>query len=284
MKVGFALRSTVFSPSIITKVIPILEGSRADSAWFPNVGRAFDTLDVCGMSLGKSSRLRIGTGVIRSADYDYALLLARLHTLSEMSGGRFVLGVGTGAGTGRAAIDALILLATRLRGDYPEQQKPPIFFAALKKRALRAAYHNADGAILNFCSPEYVRKILPEGFGRKGFSLACYIKLFFAEKDETARSMLVDEMKAYNQIPQYHAMFEEIGSADSIGRLDQEKAQGIPDDLLKISSANPSGDEVGRILVRFSRAGVDLPIIYPYVSGDDGYKVEVVRRLTAAIA
>ena len=283
MKVGFALRSTVFSPPSIATIIPFLEESRVDSVWFPTVRQTFDTLDVCGMSLGRSSRLRVGTGVIRPTDYDFALLLARLHTLSAVSEGRFVLGIGTGSASGRVAIDGLVELAKKLRADYPEQRRPPIFFAALKKRALRAAYMNADGAILNFCPPDYVRKILPEGFGRKGFTLACYIKLFFAEEDETARKMLVDEMKMYNKIPQYHAMFEEIGSADSIDSLDSEPARGIPEDLLEISSVNPTDEEVGQIIERFNRAGVDLPIVYPYVSGDDEYKVEVARRLASIV-
>jgi len=146
MKVGLALRSTVFGPPSVAKVIPLLEESRADSVWFPSVGRGFDALDLCGISLGRSSRLRVGTGVIRPADYGFALLLARLRTLSEGSGGRFVLGLGTGAHIGRAAIDALVDVASRLRAGISEPRKPSIFFAALRRRALRAAYLNADGA------------------------------------------------------------------------------------------------------------------------------------------
>jgi len=283
MKVGFALRSTVFGPSSIAKIIPSIEESKVDSVWFPSVGHAFDALDMCGISLGESHRLRIGTGVIRSADYDVARLLARLHTLGEGSGGRFVLGVGTGSGTGRAAIDGLVELATRLRADYRDGQRPPIFFAALKKRMLRAAYLNAEGAILNFCPPDYVQRVVPDDVGTKGFTLACYIKLFFAKEDAVAKEMLVDEMKMYNAIPQYHAMFKEIGCSDSIDKLDPRSAEDIPDDLLEISSANPNDEEVVRILERFNRAGVNLPIIYPYISGDAGYKVTVVERLASII-
>ena len=244
----------------------------------------FDALDMCGISLGKSERLSVGTGVIRFTDYDVMQLLARLCTLSEGSGRRFILGMGTGAATGRPAIDGLVDFADRLRADYPEQQKPPIFFAALRWRILRAAYLNAEGAILNFCPPDYVQKIVPKDVDVKGFTLACYIKLFFAEKDEVAKKMLIDEIRMYDSIPQYHAMFKEIGSSDSISKLDPESTRDIPDDLLEISSANPSDDEVGRVLERFGRVGVNLPIIYPYVSGDDKYKVAVTERLASIIA
>jgi hypothetical protein len=278
MKVGLALRSTVFSPSSIAEIIPLLDKSGVDSVWFPSVGQTFDALDMCGISLGESRRLSVGTGVIRAADYDAAQLLARVHTLSEGSEGRFILGMGTGSGIGRAAVEGLVEVATRLCSDYPEPQKPRIFFAALKKKMLRAAYLNAEGAILNFCPASYVQKIISNDMHREGFTLACYIKLFFAEEEAVAKRMLVHEMKMYDSIPQYHVMFEDIGVSDTIGRLDA--ASVIPEVLLEISSANPTDDEVVRILAGFRRAGVDLPILYPYVSGDDRYKAGVVERLS----
>lgn len=250
-----------------------------DSVWFPGGGQAFDVLNMCSISLGKSSRLRVGTGVIRSTDYDIVRLLARLHTLSEGSGRRFILGIGTGAATGRAATDGLVDVANGVRAGYPEQRKPPMFFAALRQRILRAVYLNAEGAILNFCPPDYVQKIVPKDVGSKGFTLACHIKLFFAGKDATARKTLVDEMRMNNNIPRCCAMFEEMGSSDSIGKLNPESVRDIPDQLLEISSANPDNGEVGRILERYNRVGVDLPIIYPYVSGDDAYKIAVAGRL-----
>ena len=284
MKVGFALRSTVFSPPLIAKTVPLLEGSKVDSVWFPSVGHAFDALDMCGFSLGRSHRLRIGTGVIKSTDYDAARLLARLHTLSEASGGRFILGMGTGSGIGREAVDGLVGIAAKLRSDYRDGSRPPIFFAALRRRMLHVAYLNAEGAILNFCPPDYVQQIVPKDVRAKDFTLGCYIKLFFSEKGTVAREMLIDEMKMYNSMPQYHAMFKEIGSSDSIERLDPRSSQDIPDDLLDISLANPEDEELTRILERFSRAGVDLPIIYPYVSGDDSYKLSVVKRLSTIVS
>ena len=284
MKVGFALRSTVFGPSAAAKVIPLLEKSGVDSVWFPAAWQMFDALDMCGISLGESKRLIVGTGVIRFTDYDVTQLLARLYTLSEGSGRRFILGIGTGAATGRPAIDGLVEFVNRLRADYPEKQKPPIFFAALRRRVLRVAYLNAEGAILNFCPPDYVQKIVPKDVDVKGFTLACYIKLFFAEKDDVAKEMLIDEIRMYDGIPQYHAMFKEIGASDSISKLDPESGRDIPEDLLEISSANPTDNEVGRIIERFGRAGVNLPIVYPYVSGDDEYKVTVAERLASIIS
>ncbi|MDA4121926.1 MAG: LLM class flavin-dependent oxidoreductase [Thaumarchaeota archaeon] len=282
MKIGVALRSTVFDPRSIAKLVPVLEESGVDSVWFPSVGPAFDCLDMCGISLGATSTMRVGTGVIKPTTYAPSLLLARLHTLYAGSGGRFILGLGTGSSIGASAIEGLAALAKNLREGYAGKDEPPIYFAALRARMLRAAYAAADGAILNFCSPSYVRSIKPKG-ASKDFTLACYVKLFFAEREEAARRMLVDEMKTYNSFPAYHAMFDKMGASDAIEGLDSGSTTSIPKNLLEISLANPDVDEVSAMLRRFVGAGVDLPIIYPYVTGGEEYKVGVVERLAAEL-
>lgn len=277
MRVGMALRATVFGPRLTSRLVPLLDETGVDSVWFPSVGKAFDALDMCGIALGKTRRLRVATGVIKSSDYGVEMLLARVNTLSEGSGGRFILGVGTGSGIGGSAVQGLVSLTSKLREAYPGHTVPPIFFAALRKRILSVARQHADGAILNFCPPSFVSRIWPKGSKRK-FTLGCYVKLFFAEKDTTARKMLIDEIRMYDRIPQYHAMFEEIGASNAIRELSD--GSSIPGELLEISLANPSDEEIVGMLEKFSEAGVDLPIIYPYVSGDEGYKTAVVERLS----
>ena len=252
--------------------------------WFPSVGLGLDTLDVCALSLGKTSRIRVGTGVIRPAEYGYDELLARVRTLSEFSGGRFILGVGTGASIGRAALDGLAQVARRVRADYMDSTRPPIFLAALRRRALGVACENADGAILNFCLPAYVKKIADTLASDPDFSLACYIELFFAENDERATEMLVDEFQNYNRIVQYHAMFDAIGVSEVIDGLAKGPRRAVSESLREISQANPSDSELRELVGRFRSAGVNLPVVYPYVAGSEDYKVEVMRRLASALA
>lgn len=276
MRIGMALRATVFGPGLISELVPLLDETRVDSVWFPSVGKAFDPLDMCGIALGRTRRLRVATGVIKSSDYGAGTLLARINTLSEGSGGRFILGVGTGPALGDSAVQGLVSLASKLRDAYPGRTAPPIFFAALRRKILSAASRHADGAVLNFCPPSFVTKIRPKR-SRGKFTLGCYVKLFFAEEDDVARKMLVDEISMYDRIPQYHAMFEEIGVSAAIRGL--RPGSTITDDVLEISMANPSDVEVIGMLEKFAEGGVELPIIYPYVSGDEGYKTSVVERL-----
>lgn len=196
--------------------------------------------------------------------------------MSEASDGRFILGIGTGAGTGGDAIGQLVELTEELRSRFSGRQGPPIFFAALKRKMLQAAFQRADGAILNFCPPSYVKKIAEGRPAKEPFALCCYIKLFFAANDATARRMLVKEFKAYDGIPQYHEMFRQIGVAEELTSLEPNR---ISDNLLQISLANPNDAQMLSMLREFERAGVDLPILYPYVDGDEESKRTVVGRL-----
>ena len=283
MKAGFALRSSVFHPSLIVKIAPLLERAKVDSIWFPDAGMSFDALDLCAVALGSSRSVRVGTGVIRAGEQDPRRLSTRVLTMSEASEGRFILGLGAGQARGPAAIEEVVALAEKLRAGYRGEHKPPIFFAALRGGMLRAALSSADGAILNFCPPSHVERILPKSGVRKGFALACYIKLFFAKSDAAARKMLVQEITNYNNYPSYHKMFEVAGVADSIAGLRRDSRK-IPDELLEISLPNPTKQEVVRFLRRFARAGVNLPIIYPYVSGDEDYQLDVVKTLASVAA
>lgn len=277
MKIGFALRATVFGPGLIHRLAPVLDRSDIDSVWFPSVGRAFDSLDMCGIVLGRTERLRVGSGVIRSVDHEAGQLLPRAHTLSEGSAGRFMLGIGTGPGTGARAVQGLVDLTAKVRADYRGRHVPPILFAALRRGMLLVAHRQADGAILNFCPPSFVKAIAPKDL-REGFTLGCYVKLFFAERDTVAKKMLVDEIKMYDRIPQYHAMFGEVGVSTVIDKLGPKSP--IPEQLSEISLTNPTDEEVVLMLQRFERAGANLPIVYPYVSGGEGYKTSVVERLS----
>jgi alkanesulfonate monooxygenase SsuD/methylene tetrahydromethanopterin reductase-like flavin-dependent oxidoreductase (luciferase family) len=280
MKLGFALRSSVFKVSLIPRLVHLVEDAGGDSVWFPDVGGTFDVLDMCAIALGSTRQLRVGTGILRAGEQEPASLTTRVRTLDEASGGRFILGLGAGHAHGQSGIEGVVALAERLKADYPRERKlPPVFFAALRGGMLRAALASADGAILNFCPPSHAKR-LSAGAVPGTFTVACYIKLFFAESDAVARRMLAEEMVSYDRFPPYHKMFEEAGLADAIATLEPNPGK-IPDELLEVSLWNPNEQEVTQLITRFSLAGVTLPIIYPYISGDESYQLSIFRMLAS---
>jgi hypothetical protein len=280
MKLGFAIRSSVFHVSLIPSLVHMVEDSGGDSVWFPDVGGTFDVLDLCAIALGSTRELRVGTGILRAAEQEPARLMTRVNTLDEASAGRFILGLGAGHAHGRSGIEGVVALAEKLKTSYPRERKPPrIFFAALRGGMLRAALTSADGAILNFCPPSHVKR-LSVGVVPETFTLACYIKLFFAESDTVAKRMLAEEVMTYDSFPPYHKMFEEAGLAGAIATLEPGSGK-IPDELLEVSLWNPSGQEVAQLVGQFALAGATLPIIYPYISGDESYQLSVVKKLAS---
>jgi alkanesulfonate monooxygenase SsuD/methylene tetrahydromethanopterin reductase-like flavin-dependent oxidoreductase (luciferase family) len=281
--VGIALRSTVFPQDLILSIVPELDASFS-SVWFPAVSAHLDPLDMCALSLDATKRLRAATGVIRLPEQDLTRLADRVDTLCQASGNRFILGVGTGPLRGRKAVDQLVDLTKRLRASYRNTTPVPVYFAALGPRMVRAAFEHADGALLNFCSPRYASTVTSPHAAKKrgGFRVACYVKLFFAEDESKARRMLVEEFLHYDSLPQYHKMFEAMGIAKTLEtfRGIQEVSEGhITEEILEISIDNPTQKEVLELLERFREGGVDTPIVYPYVAGSDGYKLQLVKNL-----
>jgi hypothetical protein len=43
--------------------------------------------------------------------------------------------------------------------------------------------------------------------------------------------------------------------------------------------SNPTQNQVLGLLRRFREAGVDTPVVYPYVKGSDDYKLQLVKTL-----
>jgi alkanesulfonate monooxygenase SsuD/methylene tetrahydromethanopterin reductase-like flavin-dependent oxidoreductase (luciferase family) len=280
---GLALRSSVFSPALTVRIASKVEGTFS-SLWFPDVSASVDPLDLCALSLGATKRIHAGTGVVRLAELDLAKLTSRASTLARASRNRFILGVGTGSLVGRAAVDKLVNLTKKFRAGYPKGQSPvPIYFAALGPRMVRAAFQNADGVLLNFCSPSYVSRVVPKGAkSREGFRVASYIKLFFAESDAEGRRMLAREFVKYDAIPQYHSMFKAMGISETLRSFrsgPESLGRSFPEKISEISMYNPTHKQILRLLRRFREAGLDTPVIYPYVSGGENYKLRVVMRL-----
>ena len=280
---GIAIRSTVFPPHLILSIVPEFDNSFS-AVWFPSVGARFDSLDMCGLALGTSRSLNAGTGVIRLHEQDLGQLARRADTLSQGSQNRFILGVGTGALLGRAAVDRLVDLARKLRASYPETTQTPIYFAALGPRMVRTAFESADGVLLNFCSPRYASSVISgAASGKKEtFRVACYVKLFFAEDEDESRRMLAEEFLSYDSLPHYRKMFEAMRITRTLDAFRNHREVSDRDtsgEVSEISLSNPTQGQVRELLGRFREAGVDSPVVYPYVSGTDDYKLSVVKRL-----
>ncbi len=193
-------------------------------------------------------------------------------TLSKMSGGKFILGIGSGQadvpryrqnwnlrGTSTLGLmrDYLTVIRTLVRGEAVDYSGPsielhgaklgitpppesPIFLAALGPKMLQLGGECADGLCLNWCSPETVaesRKLVAEGAEKAGRDPAdvriCeYIRVCVDEDEEVARRAYTRAMMGYA-----------LGQLDAPPRSYRAhfERMGFADDLRRVDDLRRAG-------------------------------------------
>lgn len=180
-----------------------------DSLWTP-AGIGNDAFQTCAQWWGASAEARdgglgVGISVVPVPIWSATALATAAATLGELTGGRFVLGVGSGSIHSPAyrqslglpdwkplplMRDFLVTLRALLAGERVEHEGPtvtlrgvglgrrpggtppvPVYLGALGPAMLRLAGEASDGAALNWCNPEQIawsRERVAEGAARAG--------------------------------------------------------------------------------------------------------------------
>ncbi len=299
-RIGFALRPGVFSPQEIREIAVTLEqGERVSRIFVPDMRIGYESLEIASSILALTKRVHSGSGVIRLLEHDPQLLTRRVQTLQALSSNRLILGVGTGSPGPQPGktVNAVLQRLDDLKkafGEFPQGVKPPeIYVAALKLGIARRAAVKANGLLLNFCSPQHASKLVEAARveGSEGIDFACYLKIFYSSgDDETAQRLMLQEFLNYDSTPQYHEMFlqdETSGAISSLKKNDGWKSGpvDVPNELLRVSLANPRNDELLRYVKSFRQVGVTLPVVYPYfLNGEDpSFKLETVRQILKSV-
>jgi F420-dependent oxidoreductase-like protein len=274
-----------------------------DSAWVTH-GSGRDSFLVLAAYGAATTRLGLGNGVVPIYPRHPVAMAQAALTLSEISGGRFRLGIGvshkvsmeTSLGlTLREPLAVMREYVAVLRGalggtaDFagrhykvnwtlavPERPAaPPIYLAALSKKMLELAGEIADGVVLWLCSPDYVRDVavpaLQRGRARAGKSLAGFeivaaVPLAIWDDGAAALAAFRGELARYLTLPFYRAMLEASGLGKEIAAFDRngDVAEGLTRAVGGVGKP-----EAGRAFVRAYRdAGVTLPAIRPITFPD----------------
>ena len=274
-----------------------------DSVWVTH-GSGRDSFVVLAAYGAATTRLRLGNGIVPIYPRHPVAMAQAALTLSEMTAGRFILGVGV---SHRASMEAALGLTLReplavireyvavLRGAVngtakfqgrhyrvnwslavPERPPaPPIYLAALSRNMLELAGEIADGVVLWLCSPSYVRDVavpaLQRGRGRAGktlagFEIAAAVPLAISDDAPAALTAFRAELSRYLTLPFYRAMLESSGLGNEVATFDKsgEVAEPLPRALGAVGAP-----EAGRSFVQAYRdAGVTLPAIRPITFPD----------------
>jgi F420-dependent oxidoreductase-like protein len=274
-----------------------------DSAWVTH-GSGRDSFVVLSAYGAATTRLGLGNGVVPIYPRHPVAMAQAALSLSELSGGRFRLGIGV---SHKVSMEASLGLTLReplavtreyvavLRGALggavafegrhykvnwslavPERPPaPPIYLAALSRKMLELAGEIADGAVLWLCSPDYVRDValpaLQRGRARAGKTLAGFevvaaVPVAVADDAAGALTAFRGELTRYLTLPFYRAMLEASGLGQEIAAFDRsgEVAEGLTRALGAVGK--PDG---GHAFVQAYRtAGVTLPAIRPITFPD----------------
>ena len=193
--------------------------------WIPEaVGR--DPFSFFGYLAANTRTLRLATGIANIYARDAMAMRATQKTLAELSGGRFVLGLGVShehlvskvrghvyekpLATMRAYLEAMekaLYLGVQPKAD------APIVLAALRPKMLALAREKARGAHPYFVPPEHTaraREILGRG------PWLCPEQMVLLETDASkARAIARRNMLIYTGLPNYQNNLRELGFDDA---------------------------------------------------------------------
>jgi F420-dependent oxidoreductase-like protein len=304
------------------KVVQEAERLGYDSVWAAEAYGS-DAATVLAWLAAGTSKIRLGSAIFQMPGRSAAMTAMTAATIDELSGGRMILGIGTsgpqvaegwhGQRFGRQLqrtreyVTVVRMALARERVEYhgetlelplpdgpgkalklmisPQQDRIPVYLAAIGPKNTALAGEVADGWIPTFFSPEYVaefRALLQEGAERAGrtldgFDIAPTVNAYISDDRAAARDLMRPilalyiggmgsrKQNFYNNLVQrygFEAAATEIQDLYLAGEKDAAGA-AIPDELIDMVSLCGPRDVVRERLAAFREAGVGTLMVTP---------------------
>lgn len=262
MRVGLRLRDDRLPFAELTALARLAEARGCEVLFVPEAsGReVFTQLAAYACA---TERIRLSPGIATIFTRTPSLLAQAAVTLDQLSGGRAMLGLGSGhaptltSGHGvrferpltrmreyvtiikailrgaEAMPPARLAPVTRFRLETAARPDIPLYVAALGPKMCQLAGELADGVLLNWATPAYAAQALhhlrlgAERAGRDPDSVdvACYVRVAAGADADTLRHAVARELARYVNMPFYRAMFDEAGFAAHTGAVAEAYAE-----------------------------------------------------------
>jgi F420-dependent oxidoreductase-like protein len=274
-----------------------------ESVWTSQLPPARDASLVLAAYAAGTERIKLGTGVLPIYTRHPTAMVQMAASLDEMSGGRFILGIGVSHKVTvegmwgmrlEHPVDAmreyLTIVTTSIReggcsfeGRFftarwaysaPRRPEMPVMISALSPRMLELAGELADGVVLWMCTPRYIQEhVIPivtagrvkAGKSIEGFEIVAAVPVSLTSNRERALDVFRQTVNTYAGLPYYRKALDAVGFQ---AELDAgNPSEGLLDELGGI------GDEekVRGAIRRYREAGVTLPAAGPF-AGHEGAK------------
>jgi alkanesulfonate monooxygenase SsuD/methylene tetrahydromethanopterin reductase-like flavin-dependent oxidoreductase (luciferase family) len=293
---GFALRDPLPWHEL-SAIVRAAETAGYGALWLPHVtGR--DPFVTLGALAGDTRDLLLATGVVPMRSRTAMVTAMAAATVHERSGGRMVLGIGTGA-AGRGALDELRsyvdTVRTLLSGGTAERDgrrtrlslalrsHVPLWISALGPRSMRLAGEVADGALLNWCPPErvaFARARIAEGAESADrdageVAIAVYVRSWVGDDADAGMDAMRAAAAEYASYPAYSRQFEQVGLGREAAAAAEAHRAGRPDDVPEelVRAVAAFGDDAPTRIAEFAQAGAHA-VVYPVAVGGSPASIE----------
>jgi len=284
-----------------------------DSVWVTQLPYARDAALVLAAFANATQRVRFGTGVLPIYTRHPTAMVQMAATLDELSGGRFMLGLGVSHKVTvesmwglhlehpvEAMREYLDIVRTSLRdggcsidGNHfsahwaysgPRRAEMPVMISALSPRMLQLAGEQADGVVLWMCSPNYIRDhVLPalsagrqkSGKTMEGFEIVAAISVCLTSDRPAALAVFRETVERYANLPYYRKALDAGGFKD-------ELAEGnVSEEMMDEMAGIGDEQQVRDAIRRYREAGVTLPGAGPFGGHQGAAGVEATLEAVA---
>jgi 5,10-methylenetetrahydromethanopterin reductase len=280
----------------------LLEWSRAaEDAGFSGVFMTEANNDsiACSLALGlNTKRIKLGTAITNIYLRHPNLLANEAAAVQEFTGGRFVLGLGTGHREGNSALgiemgvpltkmrETVKTLRAMLDGGKTGPRvstRLPLYLAGVSRPMVKLAGEIGDGVIFNFFPPARVKEALGElaegakvaGRDVKQIEATLFATAFISDDLEAARRPARKLLSRYGALKFYgnmmaHAGFErEISAIRAAGRDADAAIKAVSDELIDATLLVGSESRVRDRLQELCAPGIGTAIVFTNPVNED---------------
>ncbi|MBI2867343.1 MAG: LLM class flavin-dependent oxidoreductase [Chloroflexi bacterium] len=256
--------NNTFSPQELTELAQAAEEAGFESAW-TNEGLGRDAFTSAATMAARTRRIRVGTGIVALYTRTPVLMAMSAWSVHEISGGRFLLGLGTSHSSvmGVHGLDVTRPLATmrevvdivrtltrgervaadgevyqlrdaQLALDTSYRTPLPIYLGVLNPRMVRLAGETADGVLLNLATPQYVRgavETLAQGAAAAGRTAAevdvsAFVTVAIDDDRTRALRYAKRQVASYTRFPFYRSLYARCGFQEEMTWMERAWQQG----------------------------------------------------------
>jgi alkanesulfonate monooxygenase SsuD/methylene tetrahydromethanopterin reductase-like flavin-dependent oxidoreductase (luciferase family) len=255
---------------VLAEAVALTERTGYRALFVPDHG-VWDPFSLLSAFAERTSRLRLATGVVTITSRSPEALGAAVVTLDRVSGGRAILGVGSGP---ERRIERVAAYLEELLDHV--QADTPLYLAAIGPRMVELAGGRAEGVLLNWCTPARVRRAREElarvrwvfnERPRGDIQIAVYVRACLGHDEEHALAALRQAVGMYTAIPTYRRQLEAEGLGEAAAAAAEAHRRGdpaaVPQDLVDALCVRGGRDEAVARIDEYRAAGADLVVVYP---------------------